>query len=196
MTARLGGANSFHTWWPPSRSAAKAKGRHGRGKIGVWMHQVSDDMLEVDQKPCNSVERISANGVALAIIVHAEFRDSGIHFFTENSLSQQLAFMSHPAGKLIAPHVHNSVPREVQFTQEALFIRKGRLRVDFYDADRRYLESRILGAGDVILLIQGGHGFEVLEDVEMIEVKQGPYVGEHDKTRFIGVDKHQVRVPD
>jgi mannose-6-phosphate isomerase-like protein (cupin superfamily) len=149
-----------------------------------------------DQISSNLVERISWNGIAMSIIVHAEFREGGIHFFTENTLSQQLAFMSHPTGKLIAPHVHNPVPREVQFTQEVLFIRKGRLRVDFYDADQRYLESRILGPGDVILLIQGGHGFEVLEEVEMIEVKQGPYVGEQDKTRFVGIDGSQAKLPE
>lgn len=142
------------------------------------------------------VERISADDVTMSIIIHSEFRADGIHFFTDNTLSQQLAFMSHPTGKLISPHVHNPVPREVQFTQEVLFIRKGRLRVDFYDADHRYLESRVLGAGDVILLIQGGHGFEVLEEVEMIEVKQGPYVGEQDKTRFVGIDGSQVKLPD
>jgi hypothetical protein len=102
--------------------------------------------------------------------------------------------MSHPTGKLIAPHVHNPVPREVQFTQEVLFIRKGRVRVDFYDADQRYLESRVLGAGDAILLIQGGHGFEVLEEVEMIEAKQGPYAGEQDKTRFVGIDRSEVKL--
>ena len=141
-------------------------------------------------------EEIVDGGFSLGIIVRSTFRDPGIHFFTENTLSQQLAFMSHPAGKLIAPHVHNPVPRQGQFTQEVLFIRKGRLRVDFYDAERRYLESRVLGAGDVILLIQGGHGFEVLENVEMIEVKQGPYVGEHDKTRFVGIDATQARFPE
>ena len=131
-----------------------------------------------------------------AIIVRAEFRREGVHFFTENSLSQQLAFMRHPAGKAIEPHVHNPVPREVALTQEVLLIRTGRLRVDFYDTRQRYLESRVLGPGDVILLIQGGHGFEVLEEVEMIEIKQGPYVGEHDKTRFPGIDKIHVRLPE
>jgi mannose-6-phosphate isomerase-like protein (cupin superfamily) len=141
------------------------------------------------------LEEIRIDSTLFAIIVRSEFNERGIHFFTENSLSQQLAFMRHPAGKLIDPHVHNPVPREVRLTQEALFIRKGRLRVDFYDTDQRYLESRILGPGDVILLIQGGHGFEVLEEVEMIEVKQGPYVGERDKTRFVGIDGCQVRVP-
>jgi mannose-6-phosphate isomerase-like protein (cupin superfamily) len=153
-------------------------------------------MSQRDQISPGWVERISANGIAMSIIVHAEFREPGIHFFTENTLSQQLAFMSHPTGKMIAPHVHNPVSREVQFTQEVLFIRKGRLRVDFYDTEQHYLESRVLGAGDVILLIQGGHGFEVLEEVEMIEVKQGPYVGEQDKTRFVGIDGSQATLPD
>lgn len=142
------------------------------------------------------IEQIAAHGCLCAIIVRSDFREPGITFFTADELSQQLAYMHHPTGKLIQPHVHNPVPREVQFTQEALFIRKGRLRVDFYDGGQDYLESRILGPGDVILLIQGGHGFEVLEEVEMIEVKQGPYVGEQDKTRFVGIDRSQVRLPD
>jgi len=93
--------------------------------------------------------------------------------------------MHHPAGKIIEPHVHNPVPREVHYTQEVLFIKRGKIRVDFYDAQQNYLESRTLESGDVILLATGGHGFEVLEEIEMIEVKQGPYAGEVDKTRFI-----------
>jgi mannose-6-phosphate isomerase-like protein (cupin superfamily) len=142
------------------------------------------------------IEQIIDEGLVCATIVRAEFREPGVNFFTSDELSQQLAFMRHPAGKFIQPHVHNPVPRQVQFTQEVLFIRKGRLRVDFYDADQRYLESRILEPGDVILLIQGGHGFEVLEEVEMIEVKQGPYVGEQDKTRFVGIDGSHVKLGD
>jgi len=132
------------------------------------------------------VEHIQSGSELIAIILSCRYREEGIRFFTPDEFSQQLAFMQHPAGKLIAPHVHNAVSREVQFTQEALFIRKGKLRVDFYDAAQQYLESRILVAGDVILLIQGGHGFEVLEELEMIEVKQGPYAGERDKTCFEG----------
>jgi len=143
----------------------------------------------------SNVERVFSNSDLLAMIIRYEFCEQGIHFFTDNALSQQLAFMQHPTGKLIEPHVHNAVLRVVQFTQDVRFIRKGRLRVDFYDADQRYLESRILHPGDVILLIQGGHGFEVLEEVEMIEVKQGPYVGERDKTRFVGIEQSQVKLP-
>lgn len=132
----------------------------------------------------------------LALIVRRQFDKPGIHFFTEGDLSQQLAFMRHPPGKVIAPHVHNPVAREVHYTQEVLFIRRGRLRVDFYDDAQQYLESRVLEPGDVILLATGGHGFEVLEEVEMIEVKQGPYAGESDKTRFTGIAAAQVRLPE
>jgi mannose-6-phosphate isomerase-like protein (cupin superfamily) len=140
------------------------------------------------------IENISHNGKLLAIIIPTEFDKPGIHFFTSNDLSQQLAYMHHPSGKIIEPHVHNPVLREVQYTQEVLFIKKGKLRVDFYDEDQTYLESRILKTGDVILLSTGGHGFEVLEEIEMIEVKQGPYAGDGDKTRFTGINKEEIKV--
>ena len=139
------------------------------------------------------VESIAHGGRLGALVVSGRFREPGIHFFTPADFSQQLAYMEHPAGKLIAPHVHNPVPRGVRYTQEVLFIRKGRLRVDFYDHQQCYLRSRVLEADDVILLIEGGHGFEVMEDVEMIEVKQGPYAGEQDKTRFEGIHCARVR---
>jgi mannose-6-phosphate isomerase-like protein (cupin superfamily) len=132
------------------------------------------------------VERIEHGGELLAVIVRREFAEPGVHFFTPNDFSQQLGVMCHPAGKVIGAHVHKPVRRTIAFTQETLFIRSGRLRVDFFGDDQAYLESRELGGGDVILLIKGGHGFEVLEDLEMIEVKQGPYAGDADKTRFEG----------
>lgn len=140
------------------------------------------------------IETIIHHNQQLALIVYHKFNKPGIHFFTPNELSQQLAYMHHPVGKVIQPHVHNPVPREVQYTQEVLFIKKGKLRVDFYNDQQQYLESRILETGDVILLITGGHGFEVLEEIEMIEVKQGPYVGERDKTRFRGITPEQAKI--
>ena len=141
------------------------------------------------------LEWIEANGEKLAFILRRGFREPGIHFFTEGHLSQQLAYMHHPAGRLIQPHIHTPVPREVQYTLEVLFLRRGRLRVDFYTKDRVYLESRELVAGDVILLASGGHGFEVLEEIEMIEVKQGPYAGDADKVRFTGIDASEAQLP-
>jgi mannose-6-phosphate isomerase-like protein (cupin superfamily) len=140
------------------------------------------------------IEQITFDNQLLALIVSHRFNQPGIHFFTPNELSQQLAYMHHPTGKIIPPHVHNPVPREVTYTQEVLLIKSGKLRVDFYNDQQAYLESRILEAGDTILLVTGGHGFEVLETVEMLEVKQGPYVGEQDKTRFAAIPTGQVKL--
>lgn len=130
------------------------------------------------------IEEIRDKGQLLAIIIRNEFDKPGISFVTPNDLSQQLAYMHHPSGKIIEPHIHNPVKREISYTQEVLLIKRGKLRVDFYTDEREYLHSRVLGAGDVILLATAGHGFEVLEEVQMFEVKQGPYAGEMDKIRF------------
>ena len=130
------------------------------------------------------VENIEHAGAVLAIVLRSGFRRDGIEFFTPPEYSQQLAYMKRPAGYIIAPHVHNPVTRQVTFTREVLFVRSGRVRVDLYDDSRRLVRSTVLGAGDVILLASGGHGFEMLEECEMIEVKQGPHVGEADKTRI------------
>ena len=138
------------------------------------------------------LQMISKKDKLLAIIIKNNYDSEGVSFITPNEYSQQLAFMHHPAGKTIDAHVHNLVHRNVVLTQEVLFIKKGKLRVDFYDEYKDYLESRILKAGDTILLTSGGHGFKVLEEVEMIEVKQGPYSGDKDKTRFAGISDDEV----
>jgi hypothetical protein len=120
----------------------------------------------------------------LALIVRGSFDKPGITFFTKPDFSQQLAFMRHPAGKKIDAHIHKPILRNVSYSQETLILKRGKLRVDFFDDQKTYLSSRTLEGGDVILLIRGGHGFEVLEELEMIEVKQGPYPGDKDKVRF------------
>ena len=140
------------------------------------------------------IEEIKYNNEVLAIIIRNDFSKEGISFFTSNDSSQQLAYMKHPKGKIIQPHLHTSVKREVHFTKEVLFIKQGKLRVDLYDDLKNYLESRILSIGDVILLSTGGHGFTVLEDLIMIEVKQGPYAGELDKTRFDKIDDSKIEL--
>lgn len=141
-----------------------------------------------------SITEVRHGGELLALILSRGFNEPGIHFFTPNSYSQQLAYMRHGTGKVIPPHVHNAVVREVHYTLEVLVLKKGRLRVDFYSTSRQYIESRILEAGDTILLAAGGHGFEVLEEIEMLEIKQGPFVGESDKTRFQGVAASEIRI--
>jgi len=148
-----------------------------------------DPQARVFRGALKMVEKITHGGRTLAILLRTTYRDQGIKFFTPEEFSQQLAYMNRPQGYIIQPHVHNPVRREVLFTTEVLFIKSGKVRVDFYDDDQNYLENRILNPGDVILLAFGGHGFEMLEASEIIEVKQGPYVGEADKSRFDGVTK-------
>ena len=142
------------------------------------------------------IERIEHGSKELALIVRRSFRAEGIEFFTPGSYSQQLGYMNRSAGHVIEPHVHRPVTREVQFTKEVLFIRSGRVRVDFYSEQQEYLRSSILETGDVILLAFGGHGFEMLEPTEIIEVKQGPYAGDQDKIRFEAVDIASIITPD
>jgi hypothetical protein len=140
------------------------------------------------------IETVNFGSFTLALILRATFKKEGIEFFTPNDFSQQLAYMNRPTGYVIPPHVHNPIRREVQFTKEVLFIKSGKVRVDFYTEEQVYVESRILIAGDVILLAFGGHGFQVIEAAEIIEVKQGPYAGDQDKTRFAPIDAAQVQI--
>ena len=139
---------------------------------------------------------IQHGDLKLALILRANYHAEGIQFFTPSDFSQQLGYMNRPQGYVIPPHVHNPVTREVHFTKEVIFIKSGRVRIDFYDDEQNYLESRILYEGDVVLLAYGGHGFEMLEPSEMIEVKQGPYAGDEDKTRFSPIPSNQIRLVD
>ena len=140
------------------------------------------------------LEKVYKDSLLLAIIIRNEYSNEGINFFTNDNDSQQLGYMSRPEGYEIKPHRHNLVQREVHLTQEVLFIKSGKVRVDFYSNNQEYLESRILKHGDVILLSDGGHGFKMLEPSEIIEVKQGPYCGEQDKVRFEPVDDSIIKL--
>ena len=136
-----------------------------------------------------NIEIIKKGDEILAIIIPADFHSEGTKFFTPPDFSQQLAFISRKAGEVIKAHVHNIVTRDIHFTREVLLIKKGKIKVNFYDSKKKYFDFKILEAGDIILLASGGHGFEFLEDTEMVEVKQGPYLGEGDKTKFKGIEK-------
>jgi len=140
------------------------------------------------------IEEIKLDNRLLAVILRASYKAEGIQFFTPREFSQQLAYMNRPAGHVIEPHLHNPVLREVMYTKEVLLIRSGRVRVDFYDEDQQYLQSRVLGPGDVTLLAFGGHGFEMLDGSEIMEFKHVPYAADTDKTRFQSVSQQQVRV--
>jgi len=130
------------------------------------------------------IDKILNNNELFAIILRKKYKSEGIEFFTPNNFSQQLGYMNRPKGHIIPPHLHNKVNRTVEMTNEVLFIKTGKVKVNFFDENQIFFKSEFLEEGDFILLVKGGHGFEMIEASEIIEIKQGPYVGDNDKTRF------------
>lgn len=120
----------------------------------------------------------------IAIIIKADYTKEGIDFFTPGNFSQQLGYMNRAKGYKIQAHFHRIIERTVSLTQEVLVVKSGKVRVDLFDNQQEFLTSRVIEKGDVILLASGGHGFEMLENSELIEVKQGPYSSDDDKVRF------------
>jgi hypothetical protein len=130
------------------------------------------------------LEKIFSGQQLLALILRSEFESEGIEFFTPSHFSQQLGYMNRPKGFTITPHMHNVVNRDVELTQEVLFIKSGSVKMDIFDLNKILIKTCVLNKGDVVLLASGGHGFTMLEKSEIIEVKTGPHLGEKDKTRF------------
>lgn len=132
------------------------------------------------------IKTILHNENIVAIIVYKDHHAEGVEFITPQDFPLQLGSMTRPGGYTIAPHIHNPVHRETIGTQEVLFIKRGRIEIDFYSFERQYLESCVLSAGDIVLFAGAGHGINILEEAEIIEVKNGPFVSGSDKVRFEG----------
>jgi hypothetical protein len=135
-------------------------------------------------------EEIKHNDKLIAIILQANYTSDKTTFFSSPDFSQQLGYIVYKKNGVIKAHFHKEVHRRIILTQEVLFIKKGKLEADFYTTNKEYITSRVLSAGDIIFLCSGGHGFRMVEDTEMVEVKQGPYSGkENDKEIFKGIEK-------
>ena len=118
------------------------------------------------------------------IIKSTYLKKKGINFFTSNKLSQQVAFMNHPTSHKIQPHLHKKRLKKISDTVEVLIILNGVLRVDFYTEKKNFIFSKIAKKNDIVILLTGGHGFKILKNCKMIEVKQGPYDKKKDKFKF------------
>ena len=138
------------------------------------------------------IEYIKNNENLLAIIVKNNYKQEGLKFFTSETNTQQIGCIGHPKGTICQAHIHNKIKREVYYTSETLIIKEGKVRADIYDNEKNYLESKILEKGDVILFVDGGHGFTFMEDTQMVEIKQGPYLSVNDKVRFEGITEDKV----
>ena len=130
------------------------------------------------------VERITDGGETLAILIRAGYEPDATEFLTPPEQKQQVGFVVRPAGSEIPRHDHLQIERSIRGSSECLVVKKGRSEVTLYNQRRQEVCRRVLGAGDVLLLVTGGHGFRQLEDTVFLEIKQGPYPGMNEKDRF------------
>lgn len=120
----------------------------------------------------------------MAIVIGPSQVDEGITFMTQESEELQIGLLRWKAGHEIEAHSHRPLQRLLASTAEVLFVRHGRVEMNLFTPEGDFLSSRILSSGDVVALLRGGHGFRMLEDAEIVEVKQGPYTGIDEKYRF------------
>lgn len=141
------------------------------------------------------IEKIFNQKKLYALIVRNSYKKKkGVSFFTDKNATQQFGYMNHKKDYIILPHRHNKRQSKILLTTEVIIILKGILRVDFYNNKEKYLFSKKLYANDLIMLSNGGHGFKVLKDTQMIEVKQGPYSLLMDKVKFEKVNENKIKI--
>lgn len=130
------------------------------------------------------VERINWNGLPLCYLIRNDRFPDKTTFFTPPEFKQQVGYVVYPAGGVIKRHVHRSIPRCLVGTSEVLVVKKGHCLIDIYNDDHELVATRDLFPGDVMLMVGGGHGFRMIEDTVLLEIKQGPYTGEEEKEHF------------
>jgi uncharacterized protein with PhoU and TrkA domain len=145
------------------------------------MHVALTQEPEVAASP---VEVISSDGRSLCLVVRHQIQTDSTTFVTPPEFNLQIGFVVHPAGHVIRRHTHVPIQRHITGTSEVLIVRKGKCVLDVYNDARECVASRELEKGDVMVMVGGGHGFRMLEDTVLIEVKQGPYPGVAEKEWF------------
>jgi hypothetical protein len=132
----------------------------------------------------NGIEWIRDGEAILSVVIRSLASADKTSFITPDYFTQQAGFVVYPAGGEIVNHTHKMIPRHLTGTPETLFIRKGKLLARFYNSDRELKGETVVTAGDILMLVSGGHGFTVIEDAVLFEIKQGPYTGLDEKERF------------
>ena len=136
------------------------------------------------------VENIESNGKQLAYIIHGNSEVKGQQFFGSAEDFLQVGIMGLDKGTELKPHYHLPQRKIITKNQEVLIILSGKVEVLFFNSDKKTkIDSFILKGGDIIVLLEGGHGFNILEDTKLIEVKQGPYKGQENDKVFVEIEK-------
>jgi hypothetical protein len=130
------------------------------------------------------VETIARDGEVLAYIARADSIPDRTSFLTPDDCNLQVGHVVYPAGGEVARHMHLPIERHIIGTTEVLMVERGRCSVDIYAPERGVVATRELRAGDLLIAVAGGHGFRMLEDTVLLEIKQGPYPGGSEKERF------------
>lgn len=123
------------------------------------------------------MEKVELQGEVLALILRHELSVEGVNFFTTSDNPIQVGILQHRQGTEIKPHIHRDSTRTIKSVQEVLHIEYGKVEANFYNQRGGKIGSSILNTGDTILLLSGGHGFRILEEAKILEIKQGPYYG-------------------
>ena len=132
----------------------------------------------------NLIEKISWGETCLAYIIRAGYRPNKTTFLTPPEFKQQVGYVVYPAGGEIHRHTHLPLARQLVGTSEVLIVQRGRCEIDIYNSDQDLVATRELHEGDIMLMVEGGHGFRMLEDTVFLEIKQGPYLETEEKERF------------
>ena len=128
---------------------------------------------------------IEAKGERLAVYIPSSW-EKGLHFFSEEKDFLQVGTWRYEEGVKLQSHIHREVKREITKTQEIVFIRSGKMAATIFDEEGRFVERIELKSGDALILLSGGHGYEILEDdTRILEVKTGPFLG-------VEVDKKSI----
>ena len=136
-----------------------------------------------------SIEIIEYNGVKYAEIIWSDTRVEKTTFFSPPDSSFQFGLLAHEAGFVEAPHYHKEVPRTISDLQQMFLVQRGVVVVELYSDQGSLLREIEMHAGDAIVLIHGVHAIRVLEDMQCISIKQGPYMGEEQDKVFVDVKK-------
>lgn len=129
-------------------------------------------------------EQIRYKGRLLAIIIRNNYAPKKTEFITPHTFKQQVGFIVYNKDGRIDAHIHRELPRALKGTSEILILKKGHVRVDFYSQEKNYIKSKDLFPCDVLIFVSGGHGFYFYKNSIFLEIKQGPYIGPHEKERF------------
>ena len=140
------------------------------------------------------IQKIFDKKKLIALIIKPKnIKKKGPNFITPNNFTQQLGVINYPTNHFIPAHTHKKYLRKVSRTSEVLIINKGILRTDFYNNKKKYMFSKLLKKGDIIFLHESHHGFKVIKDCSIIEIKQGPYLRLADKVLFKKVDEKKIK---